>query len=38
MGQGSVGWQARYRDQTPFYFWFMVAVYTALGVLLIAGC
>jgi hypothetical protein len=27
-----------YRDQSPFYFWFMIAVYTALGVLLIAGC
>jgi hypothetical protein len=27
-----------YRDQSPVEYWFMIVVYTALGVLLIAGC
>jgi hypothetical protein len=27
-----------YRNESPFEYWFMIAVYTALGLLLIAGC
>jgi hypothetical protein len=27
-----------YRDQSPVYYWFMIAVYTALGVMLLSTC